>query len=326
MDKVKTPCMLFINFPLFSDLAAISAKEYFGDPQCMLEAQVETYRKLGVNGPVSPDFGTVVEASAFGGQVVYDNTGIPSIHASADADIEELAKLPPADPYHDGLMVKFLEFLEYFKTHIPSDMHLTSGNTMAPLTAAATLRGISDFCMDMIDDPESVEALLSSVTKSEIAFLKAQREILGKDFDRVFLSDDISSFLSAKQFADFVAPTYEAIYGAFSDVQKWLHNDGESLHIAAEIAKTPVEYWQIGKCVDMEAIYQQTGYKITLAGNLDPIADLLNGTPEAVREKARCEAGKFRNTGKYICTTGGFMSYGTPVENIKAMLEGACAE
>ena len=61
MDKSNTPCMLFINYPLFSDLAKISAREYFGDPQCMLEAQVETYRKLGVDGPVSPDFGTVVE-------------------------------------------------------------------------------------------------------------------------------------------------------------------------------------------------------------------------------------------------------------------------
>lgn len=322
MDQCKIQSMLFINYPLFSDISKISAKEYFGDPQCMLEAQVETYRKLGVNGPVAPDFGTVTEASAFGGKVVYDNAGIPSIHAEEDADIAQLAELAPADPYSNGLMPRFLEFLEYFKTHIPTGMHLTSGNTMAPLTTAASLRGISDFCMDIIDDPESVETLLQTITQSEIAFLAAQKQILGDQFDRVFLSDDISSFLSANQFQTFVAPGYEQIYNAFPNVQKWLHNDGNSTHIAAEIAKTSVEYWQIGKCVDMEEIYRQTGYRITLAGNLDPIDDLLNGSAERIREKAKRQAEQFGHTGKYICSTGGFMSYGTPLENIRAMMEG----
>ena len=323
MSEMKQPCMLFINYPLFSDLSKISAKDYFGDPGCMLEAQVETYRKLGADGPVSPDFGTAVEASAFGGRVVYDNAGIPSIRPSDELNIEDLAKLPPADPYRDGLMAKFLEFLEYFNEHVPSDMHLTSGNTMAPLTAAATLRGISEFCMDLIDEPECVEQLLQTVTKTEIAFLKAQKEILGERFDRVFLSDDISSFLSADQFRNFVAPSYEAIYGAFPNVDRWLHNDGNALHIAEEVGKTSVEYWQIGKCVDMEEMFRRTGQKITLAGNLDPIRDLLNGAPDSVRERARREAERFWDTGRHICTTGGFLSFGTSVENIKAMMAGA---
>lgn len=316
-----TPCLLFVNFPLISDLTGVSSREYFSDAKIMMDSQIETYSKLGTDGPISPDFGTVVEASALGGEVVYDNAGIPSIHVSPDSDIETLAQLKPADPRTSGMMKKALTFLEYMVAHAPSGIRVASTNTMAPMTAAATLRGISDFCMDTIEEPELVEQLLDTVTKTEIEYLAAQREILGDSFDRVFLSDDISSFFSDAQFRQFVLPTYTRIYGAFPGAQRWLHNDGASTHIAAAIAEAGVQLWHIGKCVDMAEIFRLTENKIALCGNLDPIEDLLNGTEQSVYDCACQEIARFKHSGKHICSTGGFLGYGTPIKNIKAMIK-----
>lgn len=316
----QTPYMLYINFPFIKSITGISAQDYFSDPRLQLEAQVETYRRIGVGGLISPDFGTVAEASAFGGRVVYDNTGIPSVKPDPDVCIEDLAELSVVAPADGEMMARYLSFLEYFAAHTPEGFRCVSSNTMAPFTAAAAVRGISGLCMDIIEEPELSMAFLNTVTQTEIGFFREQEAILGDSFDRIFLSDDISSFLSVKQYREFVMPCYQQIFSAFPHVQHWLHNDGNSTHLAPLIAEVGVQAWHIGKCMDMGELFRLTEGKVALFGNLDPIQVLLKGSRELVRSQVEKELREHRGIGKYICSSGGFIGYGTPVENIQTMI------
>lgn len=316
------PYMLYINFPFIKSVTGITSQSYFSDPQMQLEAQVETFRRIGVGGGlVSPDFGTVTEASAFGGKIVYDNTGIPSLKPDPEVTIETLAQLPATDPADGQMMARYLSFLEYFVSHMPEGFRCTSSNTMAPFTAAAEVRGISDLCMDIIEEPELSIDFLNTVTQTEIAFFREQEKILGDSFDRIFLSDDISSFLSANQYRQFVMPTYRQIFQAFPHVQHWLHNDGNATHLAPLIAQTGVHAWHIGKTMDMGELLRLTEEKVVLFGNLDPVSVLLQGSEMTVRTQVEKEIREYGNTGKYICSSGGFINYGTPIGNIQAMVD-----
>lgn len=319
----QTPYLLYINFPFIKSVTGISAQEYFSDPRMQLEAQVETYRRIGVGGLISPDFGTVVESSAFGGKVVYDNTGIPSLKPDPEVCIEDLAELPVVAPADGEMMARYLSFLEFFAAHTPEGFRCVSSNTMAPFTAAATVRGISDLCMDIIEEPELSMAFLNTVTQTEIGFFREQEAILKDSFDRIFLSDDISSFLSVRQYREFVLPCYQRIFSEFPHVQHWLHNDGNAAHLAPLIAEVGVQAWHIGKCMDMGELFRLTEGKVALFGNLDPIKDLLNGSAEHVYAQAQKEIREYQCTGKHICSSGGFIGYGTPIENIRALLAAA---
>lgn len=320
-EKVpQTPCVLFINYPFISSVTKIKAEEYFFHPESMMEAQVETYRRLGLTGPIWPDFGTVCEASALGGEVVFDAGGIPSIKSDPHTPLEHLADISPADPLKDGWMPRYLAFLEYFQKNKPADFQLTGGNIMAPFTTAAMLRGIDDFCADILEEPELIEKLLQTCTKTIIAFFREQKKILRESFDRIFMSDDVSSMVSIQMFEEFVRPTYEAIFHEFPDIPHWLHNDGRATHLSEKIAAAGVQVWHIGKTEDMGEILRRTDGKVLICGNLDPLAELLHGTPEEVLARTKKEIKDYRFSSKLILSTGGFLSWGTPIENVKAML------
>lgn len=319
----KTPFLLFVNFPLISSLTGVKGSEYFSDAKTMMDAQTDAYRMLGTDGPISPDTGTVAEASALGGKIIFDSKGIPSISVDSEKELADYADLPAADPYTDGWMARCLEYLDYFVVHGPKDMRVAGSNAMAPVTTCATLRGIEDFCVDLLEEPERIEQLLDTAAESLIAYFRAQQKILGDSFERILMSDDIASFLSLPQFERFVAPGYEKIYGAFPGVERWLHNDGNAAHIAAAVAKTGIELWHIGKIVDMGTMFEKTEYRVALCGNLNPTQDLLNGTREEVYARAHKEIEAYAFTGKHILSTGGFLSYGTRVENIQALMQAA---
>ena len=140
---------------------------------------------------------------------------------------------------------------------------------------------------------------------------------------RVLLSDDISSFLSAGQFEALVRPVYDRIYGAFPEAQRWLHNDGSAAHLARSILQAGIQLWHIGKDMDLGELLRLTEKKVALCGNLNPVTELLGMTPEEVEARARKEAGQYRETGKHVLSTGGFISYGTASETILAMMRGA---
>ena len=319
----RTPWILFINFPLIASVTGVKSSEYFHDPQTMTEAQAETFRKLGTDGPLSPDFGTVAEASAYGGRVVYDREGIPSIQPDPGPETADLIPEAPTDPRTSGLMARQLEFLAYMAAHCPPGMEVASCNMMAPLTAAATLRGISDFCVDVIEEPEAVAELTDRITQTEIASLEEQRRILGGRMKRVLLSDDISSFLSAGQFEALVRPIYDRIYGAFPEAQRWLHNDGNAAHLAPSISRAGIQLWHVGKNMDMGKLFDLTEGRVALCGNLNPVTELLHLKPEEVKKRAQEEVKRYQERGKHILSTGGFISYGTAIDAILAMMEGA---
>lgn len=68
------------------------------------------------------------------------------------------------------------------------------------------------------------------------------------------------------------------------------------------------------------------GDRLTLLGNLDQVHFLKTASPAAVSEKAREIMRTGKPGGRYIFACSDFLETNTPVENIKAMLQGALEE
>ena len=319
------PVLFFINFPFIKSLLDVDLHEYFNNPQVMMEAQIETYAKLGLNGPLYPDFGVVPECHALGAQVEFDYLGFPSVRSPLGVEIDAFADLKVADPWAGSMLTQALETLIYMKDHAPSNFYVTNSLIQSPFTAAAILRGISDFCMDVIDEPDAVKQLLSVVTKTDIAFLKEEEKILGYGLKQILIGDDISSFIRPEQFKEFIRPCYDEIYGAFPTAERWLHNDAEALHLSECIADAGFKLWHVGSCFDICEARKRTGGAVSLVGNLVPVKQVAELSEQEVYAAAIDEIKKFDGDPKYILGLGGFISYGTPLENLKAIIRAAQA-
>lgn len=311
---------LFINFPYISYLTGVKAEDYFNDPAVMMNAQIECQRKLGLDLIISPDFGTVIEANAFGAEINVDSYGIPSPLVLKNNSLDEIANLRIDDYKNNRAIQKLLYFLEYMVSNAPEGVEVASSNVMSPLTIASSLRGISTFCMDTFDEPDLVKDVLNNMTDFVISFLKEQEEILSAPLKRVLISDDISSFFDAEFFTENIHPIYERIFSAFPESQYWLHNDGEALHLAEAISKTKVQLWHVGSCVEIDDVFKRTNENIALCGGLAPITDFLQGSADDLTLKTKELIRKYSSTGRYICSAGGFIGSGTSVENIAAFL------
>jgi uroporphyrinogen-III decarboxylase len=210
------------------------------------------------------------------------------------------------------------------KAHASRNVKVSPVLMIGPFTVAAQLRGISDFCMDLFDEPEMITQLLDIVVESEIVYLKEQEKILGS-LESILIGDDIAGFVSETQFREWVMPTYQKIYAPFPKTKKWLHNDANAAHLAGAFADCGFELWNLGDCVDMIKACSDARNEVTVVGNLSPVECLKNGTEKSVREAANALIDRFAGNSRFVLSAGGYISYGTPLENVRAMLQSAQA-
>lgn len=311
----------YYTYPFFHTLSGVDLHAYFHDPKVMFDTQLEVLERLGRCGSFAPDEGAVAEGSALGGTVRFDDHGFISIKEAPWDDLEDAAGLLPGDPLGDNYMRLALESLEYMLSHAPQGIKVNPPCFIGPFTMAAQVRGISDFCMDIIEEPELAKELLHTCALTAIAYIKEAQKIFGKPLHHILLADDISSFLSRPQYQEFVMPGYQTIFREFPDVQKWLHNDAGAGHIMQDIAATGWDAWQYSPDIDPVKALEDTAGKVSLLGGLDPVA-LQSMSAEETYAHCMERLAHFGGNTKCVLGPGGSANQ-IPMENIMMILKAA---
>lgn len=311
----------YYTFPFFQHVTGVDLDRYFHDPKTTFDIQLEVLEQLERCGNFQPDPGPVAECSALGGIVQFDKQGYISIHKSGIDSLDEAMKLKPGDPYGDNYMRVALECLEYMRDHAPAGIEVNVPICMAPFTVCAQLRGISEFCLDTMLDPDLVQALLDVATETCIRYMKAAQAVLGRPLHHLLISDDVSAFLSADKFEEWVVPTYEKIFREFPDSQPWLHNDAKAGHLAGVIADVGFVAWQYEPALAPETAMARCGGRVSLMGGLSPVemqSKSVQETYDICIDKLR----SFDGNNKYVLGVGGSVNQ-IPVANLMAMLRAA---
>ncbi len=311
----------YYTFPFFHSVTGVSLDEYFHNPKVTFETQYGVFEQLEKCGSFHPDVGPVAECSALGGIVRFDRHGFISVKESGISTLEEAMELQPGDPYGDNYMRVALETLEYMVSHAPKDIKVNAPNFMAPFTVCAQLRGIGDFCMDTILEPDFVQALLDVATETSIRYMKAVQKVLGRPLHHLFLSDDLSSFLSLEDYKTWVVPTYKKILAAFPDTPVWLHNDASANHLCEAIADVGFKAWQYAPSLPSDYAMEHCGSRISLFGGLNPV-ELQNLSSQQTYDMCIEKLKSFGGNNKFVLGVGGSVNQ-IPVENLMAMLHAA---
>ncbi|GAA0181278.1 hypothetical protein SH2C18_38330 [Clostridium sediminicola] len=314
----------FYTFPFFQAVTGVNLDDYFHNPEVTLQCQIEALEKVDGIGNVLPDMGSVAEASGLGGIVQFDDNGFISVHPNpriAEAEeVEELDWLEPGDPYGDNYMKQALETLQYMVDNCPEGYRVNPHPIMGPFTTGANLRGISDFCADVLVEPEIVNKILDAVVETTIRFIRAQEKILGS-LHHILIADDLSAFLSEPTYREFILPRYEQIFKEFPNTQWWLHNDSTARHVAGAIADAGFAAWQYLPEIQPQDALELTGNKVTLLGGLSPL-ELQDITPEETYERCTEVLKSFGGNNKCVLAAGGSINQ-VPIPNLKAMFKAA---
>lgn len=189
-----------------------------------------------------------------------------------------------------------------------------------------SMRGSQQALLDLIDNPSLAHRIMELGTEISIQIGYA---LIETGVDAIYIGDAwaSSTIISPSQYRDFCLPYHKKATEAFhrKGVPVYLHICGNSMPILEYMVETGVDGIEpldpLGG-VDIAEAKRRVGNKVCLKGGVNTLT-LLRGTPEDVmREVKYCieSAGK---GGGYILGSGDDIPTDAPVENVKAMVEGA---
>jgi MtaA/CmuA family methyltransferase len=151
------------------------------------------------------------------------------------------------------------------------------------LAEANVLRGDTTLMMDLYDRPEWVQELLEVCVEVEIAFARAQVQA-GADI--IGLGDAIASQIAPQMYVEFALPYEQRIFDAVHkmDAATRLHICGDITRILPHIPGSGADIVDVDWMVDLASAAETFGHHPLTCGNFDPVAVLLDGTPQQVRE------------------------------------------
>ena len=172
--------------------------------------------------------------------------------------------------------------------------------------------------MDLMDDEQASSDLMARCTQTAIRFAEAQ---LNEGADTIGIGDAIASQLPPDLYRRLVWPLEKQLVAAIhakNGLVK-LHICGNITHLLPHIGELGVDILDIDHMVDPPYARQCVGAAVAIAGRVDPVADVLKGTPESIRQAVAQSYAALGNP--HLVMAGCEIPSGTPVANLKALCE-----
>jgi len=253
------------------------------------------------------------EAADWGAQIEFPQDGLPISRVPLIQAWSDVQQLKPPSPDTGRRMSDRLEAIRYFRSQVGGEVPIM-GWVEGALAEAADLRGVANLMEDLVAEPEAVTDLLERCVEVEIAFARAQIEA-GADI--IGLGDAIASQISPKMYQRFALPYEQRIFAAVHEMKGLarLHICGNTTRLLAFMPQSGADIIDIDWMVDMRAAREAFGDR-AVCGNFDPVAVMLQGTPEQVRQATvRCMA---MGGARSFSAAGCEVPDGTPYANLVA--------
>jgi MtaA/CmuA family methyltransferase len=299
-----------------ADQIGVKYGEYVKDYRVLAEAQIETARKLDFD-IVSNMSDPAREASDCGAHIeFYEDQPAAIVESDALlADKTTLADLEVPDPLGGGRMHDAIKSLELMKQRV-GDEKAVMGWVEGPCAEGADLRGINSLMVDFYDDPDFVRNLFEFVLEMELRYAQAQ---VDAGADIIGIGDAAASLIGPKFYEQFVWPYEKQLVDGLHAMgtRVRLHICGNTTHIVDGMGRLNCEIVDLDYFTPVDMARAAMGPDPILLGNINPVTELRNSTPDAVAAAiAQCH----RQAGdRYIVGAGCEVPRDTPLENVRAM-------
>jgi uroporphyrinogen decarboxylase len=320
--------------PMMADLGATpigaSVREYATDPDVMARGQLALHEALGQdiiflscdNYYLAEGFGCVAELPE-------DET--PHLLKPAVESLDRVYELEVPDPLTDGRMPVFLEATRLVRKAVGDEVAIRTTGT-GPLSLASYFIGTQEFLVEIGlakaglpgSNADAIHHALGLAADALIAFGKAS---VDAGSDLLHCGDSLAScdVISPGDYEEWAFPYERRVIRAWKDygAKTLLHICGNSTRVLDLYAETGADIIEIDHKVDLAYAKQVVGDRACLIGNVDPVAVLLQGTPERVREASNACLDAAAAGGGYVLGSGCVVPRITPLPNIRAMVQAA---
>ena len=208
-----------------------------------------------------------------------------------------------------------------------TDHFILSGGVIGTIYECGLYLGQTNSLAMLLDQPELIDSLASRITAKNIETIRALASAGG---DAIYIDDATatSDMISARAYQRFSLPymkrmvdeihrlNHKAIVIYFGGIA-----DRLDLILAAGADGLAMETSMKNYTNDIHAIAQQIGSRITLFGNINPLAVLQDGSDAELEVDMRRQAAAGRMARGFIMATGSPITPGTPLKRVQHFLE-----
>lgn len=295
--------------------------EYATDYRVQVRGQIAFAEKYDIDH-VSAISDPATEAADCGADVLYHKDHPPALdeERSLLRDKETLKKLKVPDPSAGKRMTNRLRVVESLKQQVGNEK-VVEGWIEGPVAQSCDLRGINRVMMDFYDDPAFIRDLMEFVFQMEMEYARAQ-VALGADV--IGVGDAAASLIGPELYREFALPLHKRYVEALHamGVRVRLHICGDARPVLPYLRELKADLVDLDSLVPVADARAHAGPDQVLAGNINPVNVLRNGTPEEIRAAiARCyeEAGRQA----YMVAAGCEVPRDTAPENLLALRDAA---
>ena len=303
--------------PIFMSWAANflgrAYRDYYLDGTVLAEAQLAVVRAFNLD-QVSAISDPWREASAYGMEFDYPEHGVGRPRGMLIRSPDDIVRIRRFDMENAPRTRQRIESVRQM-AQVVGRTHSVLGWLEGPLAVYADLRGVESMFLDLIDNPRLYVEPAEIIIENQIRFARAQ---VAAGADMVGIGDSVASLISPRMYEQFALPFEKRLIDAIHETgaAAKLHVCGDIRKSAALMARTGCDVIDLDWMVPLDETRAAVGPHVTLAGNFDPSAVLLQGTAQEVADAARAciESGGRR----FILQPGCEVPPGTPEANLRA--------
>lgn len=308
MPILSYPCTSLINENVYNltHNAAIQAKGIIRIAETVDAAAAVTMMDLSVEAEA---FGCSINASE--NQIPYVSSPLLSDECGADS-----ISIPEVGDARTGL---YIEAAANAKAHI-TDRPVIAG-IMGPFSLSACLIGVTKTLSACTSNPDLVHTVLAKSISFLSEYAKAYKST---GLDGIIMAEPIAGLLSPELEKIFASPYDKKIIDSVQDDNFAIiyHNCGPNTpEMTKSIAGIGASAYHFGDAVSLLDILNKMPGDCPVMGNISPLAEFLNGTPESMTAAVNSLLEKCADRPNFLLSSGCDIPYAAPWENIRAFFD-----
>ncbi|MBN1122679.1 MAG: uroporphyrinogen decarboxylase family protein [Anaerolineae bacterium] len=261
-----------------------------------------------------PFMDLAVEAGAVGLPVTFPLNESPTVVDHPVKEIGDIDALRIVEPLEDARVRVYVDVVRRLRESVDC---VVGAYTVGPFTLAGLMMGASEISMATILNPDLVRACLEFATEVIVRVAKAYDEA---GAEVIAVLEPTASFISPDAFREFSGGYVRQIFEAV-EAAPILHICGNTNHLIEGMCETGAQGLSLDSALDFGEIIKRVPEDVVLIGNVDPVAVMVEGTAEEVREAVRALVDKMAGYPNFLLSTGCDLPPETPLENIGAFME-----
>ncbi len=263
-------------------------------------------------------------AAAFGGKIKYREMGAPDLEDHLVNDVEALDKYDLSALDDNEVINTIKTALRHTKEKL-GDEYVVTMTAWGPFTLAGRFLGEEPMMKATFKKPDLVHRVVDFC--ADLLIHLYEPVVSDGTLEVISLADPTASgdLISKKQFKDFAVPYLKKFtdWAKSKNKHTLVHICGNTTDRVELMPDTGASCISLDHKTDMMKAKETLHGKMCFAGNVDPVAVMLQGTPEQVESTCKGIIQKVGTDGGFVLMPGCDIPPTVPYENIQKFIQTA---